>query len=363
MPKQRIPLSQPVIARQDRDAAKKVLSSGILSQGQNVESFENEFAKTCGSKHAVATSSGTTALHIALLAHSIGKGDEVITTPFTFIATIHAIIYVGATPVFVDIEEDTFNLNPQQIASVLSRRTKAILPVHLFGHPCQMEEITKIADAHKLIVIEDAAQALGASYNNTKVGSTNTACFSFYATKNITTGEGGMITTNDNHIARQCRLLRNHGMKKKYDYQLVGYNYRLTEIAAAIGLQQLKRLHQFNNQRKKNAAYYDSHIRSAQIPSTRPGCVHAWHQYTIRFSSKKKRTAAARTLDRHGIGTGIFYDPPLHRYSHLQEYSTRSPDLSIATQLAKQVLSLPIHPSLRMQDLQRIMKVINGLEP
>jgi len=356
-----IPLSQPVTNEQTQESVSSVLESGMLAQGQQVELFEKHFAQTCGAKYAIAVSSGTTALHTSLLAHNMGPGDEVITTPFTFIATIHAIIHTGATPVLVDITKDTFNINPNLIEQAITSRTKAILPVHLFGHPCNMRDITKIAHRHRLTIIEDSAQALGAQYNNKKIGSTNTACFSLYATKNITTGEGGMITTNNRKIADICQLIRNHGMRQKNNYRLVGYNYRMTDIAAAIGIQQLKSLNKFNNQRKKNAHYLNRHLKTVVTPITLPETKHTWHLYTVLFKNKKSRNQAHEHLTNKGISSSIFYDPPLHTAPHLRQHIKASGNLSTAANVASRVLSLPIHPNLKPNQLCYIVDIVNSL--
>jgi len=356
-----IPLSQPVIAGEEKKAVNSVLNSGMLAQGSQVALFEQEFAKTCHAQYAIAVSSGTAALHVALLAHNIGPGDEVITTPFSFIATTHSIIHAGATPVFVDIDEKTFNIDPAAIEKAITVRTKAILPVHLFGHPCRMTEIKRIAQRHNLIIIEDAAQALGAAYCDKPIGSSNTTCFSLYATKNITTGEGGMITTNNKKIVDRCRLLRNHGMRQRNDFRLIGYNYRLTDIAAAIGRQQLKKLRQFNNQRHNNAEYYNQHLKNVITPTTLPDAKHSWHLYTVLFPTKKDRAAAHQQLARKGISTGIFYDPPLHSCPHLKQHIKQIGALPVTTNLASRVLSLPIHPNVSHQERRHITDTVNAI--
>ncbi|MBM4431649.1 MAG: DegT/DnrJ/EryC1/StrS family aminotransferase, partial [Chloroflexi bacterium] len=248
-----IPIARPVIGEEEKQAVLAVLESGMLAQGQQVRAFEEAFAEYCGVKYAVATSSGTTALHTALLAHGVGPGDEVITTPFTFIASANSILFTGARPVFVDIEEDSYNINPTLIEEKITSRTKAILPVHLYGNPCDLEAIMTIADRHGLIVIEDACQAHGASVHGKKVGSFSTGCFSFYPTKNITTAEGGMITTDDDAVAERARLIRQHGMRKRYYHEVLGYNFRLTDIQAAIGLAQLGKLPEWTAKRIANA--------------------------------------------------------------------------------------------------------------
>jgi perosamine synthetase len=277
-----IPVSKPYIGEAEKQAVMEVLDSGMLAQGPRTAKFEERFAQACGVKHAVATSSGTTALHIALLAHGIGEGDEVITTPFTFIASANSILFTGAKPVFVDIQPDTFNLDPGLIERAITPKTKAIMPVHLYGYVCDMDALQAIADKHGLIIIEDACQAVGASYKDKKAGSFGTGCFSLYATKNVMSGEGGMITTNDDAIAEQCQLLRSHGMKRRYYHDMLGFNFRMTDLCAAIGLVQLDRLEDFTAKRRANAAYLNSKINSVITPRVKENYGHVWHQYTVR---------------------------------------------------------------------------------
>ena len=237
-----IPISKPYIGEEEKRAVLEVLDSGMLVQGPRVAELENNWAKSCATQYAIATSNGTTALHVALLAHGIGSGDEVITTPFTFIASVNSILYTGARPVFVDIHSDSFNINAEQIEAAITPRTKAIIVVHLFGYPCDMNKSMDIANRHGLVIIEDAAQAIGADYQGKAIGSFGTGCFSLYATKNVMSAEGGMITTNDESIARRCRMIRAHGMERRYYHDMLGFNFRLSDLHAAIGLVQLQRL-------------------------------------------------------------------------------------------------------------------------
>lgn len=364
-----IPISKPFIGEAEKQAVLEVLESGMLVQGQRTALLEEKFAVACTTRYAIATSSGTTALHIALLAHNIGNGDEVITTPFTFIASVNSIIYSGAQPVFVDIEDDTFNINPHLIEAAITPRTRAIMPVHLFGYPCNMDAIMDIAERHNLIVIEDAAQAIGADYCGRKAGSFGTGCFSLYATKNIMSGEGGIITTNDADIAQRCRMLRNHGMQHRYEHDILGYNFRLTDINAAIGLAQLDRLVAFTVRRRQNAAYLNAHITSVATPQVRDGYGHVWHQYTVRITGRPAnaepeeaaRDAAIKHLNAAGVGTGIFYPIPANKQAHLKHLGFDRLRLPVAEQAAREVLSLPVHPQVSQADLEQIVQAVNLL--
>ncbi len=356
-----IPISKPVIGEAEKQAVMEVLDSGMLVQGPRTAKLEEKFAAVCGVKHAIATSSGTTALHIALLAHGIGPGDEVITTPFTFIASVNSIIYTGATPVFVDIEAETFNINPALIEAAITPRTKAILPVHLYGYPCDMDAILELARRHNLVVIEDAAQAIGATYHGQPVGSFGTGCFSLYATKNVMSGEGGMITTNDDALAQRCRMIRSHGMQRRYYHDMLGYNFRMSDLHAAIGVVQIDRLAEFTAQRRANAAYLNAHLTSVVTPTVREGYGHVWHQYTIRVDRGRDRDAAVKQLNDAGVGTGIFYPVPANRQVHLQAMGLGNVTLPVAEQLAREVISLPVHPQLSQADLETIVAEVNKL--
>lgn len=356
-----IAISKPFIGEAEKQAVMEVLSSGMLVQGPRTAMLEEIFAATCGTKYAVATSSGTTALHVALLAHGIGPGDEVITTPFTFIASVNAILYVGARPVFVDIEEDTFNLNPHLIEAAVTAKTKAILPVHLYGYPCNMDVIMDIASRHGLWVVEDACQAVGAVYNGKPVGSFGTGCFSLYATKNIMAGEGGMITTNDEALALRCRMIRNHGMQRRYYHEMLGFNFRISDLHASIGVVQVGRLADFNQKRQRNANYLNQYITNVKTPQVRDGYGHVWHQYTIRVDGRLSRDAAAKQLNDAGVGTGIFYPIPANRQTHLLEAGYGDVSLPVTERIANEVISLPVHPQLNQSDLEKIVLEVNKL--
>jgi dTDP-4-amino-4,6-dideoxygalactose transaminase len=355
-----IPVSKPYIGEAEKQAVMEVLDSGMLAQGPRTAKFEERFAQMCGVKHAIATSSGTTALHLALLAHGVGEGDEVITTPFTFIASANSILFTGARPVFVDISPETFNIDPQLIEKAITPRTKAIMPVHLYGYVCDMDALQAIASKHGLAIIEDACQAVGATYHDKKAGSFGTGCFSLYATKNVMSGEGGMITTDDDALAEKCRMLRNHGMQRRYYHDMLGFNFRMTDLCAAIGLVQLDRLEGFTAQRRANAAYLNAKIESVITPQVKDGYGHVWHQYTVRVDRGRDRAAAVKQLSDAGVGSGIFYPVPAHQQEYLREIVGEI-RLPIAEQLAREVISLPVHPQLSQADLDTIVAEVNQL--
>lgn len=338
----------------------EVLDSGTLAQGPRVAQFEERFAQMCQVKHAIAVSSGTSGLHVSLLAHGIGPEDEVITTPFTFIATVNAILFTGARPVFVDIDEETFNLDVAQVEAAITPATKAILPVHLYGYMCDMEPLQALAEKYGLSIIEDACQAVKAKYRDGYAGSFGTGVFSFYATKNLMTGEGGMITTNDDCIAERCRLIRSHGMRQRYYHEMIGYNYRLTDLQAAIGLAQLDRIDEMTARRQANAAVLNAKIESVITPRVKPGYEHVWHQYTVRVNGRRDRDQAVKQLNQAGIGTGIYYPVPAHRQEYIKDVIGEV-SMPVAERMAKEVLSLPVHSLLCMEDLARIVGEVNKL--
>jgi dTDP-4-amino-4,6-dideoxygalactose transaminase len=355
-----IPISKPYIGETEKAAVLEVLESGMLAQGPRVAKFEERFAQVCGVKHAIATANGTTALHIALLAHGIGPGDEVITTPFTFIASANSILFTGARPVFVDVEAETFNLDPARIEKAITARTKALMPVHLYGYVCDMDALQAVADRHGLTIIEDACQAVGATFKGRVAGSFGTGAFSLYATKNVMSGEGGMITTNDDAVAEKCRLIRNHGMKRRYYHDMLGFNFRMTDLHAAIGLAQLDRLAGFTEKRRAHAAFLSARIESVVTPKVKAGYGHVWHQYTVRVDGGRDRDAAVKQLNDAGVGTGIFYPVPAHQQDYMREIvgDVRMP---VAEQLAGEVISLPVHPQLTQADLDKIVSEVNKL--
>jgi dTDP-4-amino-4,6-dideoxygalactose transaminase len=355
-----IPISKPQIGEAEKQAVLQVLESGMLVQGPRVAVLEERFAQLCGTRCAVATSSGTTALHLALLAHDIGPGDEVITSPFTFIASVNAALFVGARPVFVDIDEKSFDIDPALIEAAVTPHTRAIIPVHLYGYPCDMDPIMDIARRHDLVVIEDAAQAIGARYRGKPVGGFGTGCFSLYATKNVMSGEGGMITMDDEELADRCRKLRSHGSSKRYHHKFLGYNFRMSDLHAAIGLAQMDRLEEFTARRRENAAYLSNHITSVVTPKVQEGYEHVWHQYTVRVDGRRDRDAAMQHLEEAGVETRVYYPVPAHRHDYIRDI-VGDVSLPVAEQAALEVLSLPVHPGLSQADLEEIEEAVNEL--
>lgn len=359
-----IPISKPYIGEAEKQAVMAVLDSGMLVQGPRVAELEAKFAALCNVKHAIAVSSGTTGLHIALLAHGIGAGDEVITSPFTFIASVNSIVYTGATPVLVDIDPQTFNLDPALIEAAITPRTKAIMPVHLFGHLCDMTAIMALAERHGLAVIEDACQAVDATMQyqgqTRYAGSFGTGSFSLYATKNIMSAEGGIITTDDDAIAEQCKMLRSHGMKKRYHHEMLGFNFRMTDLHAAIAVVQMERLSGFTAARRANAAFLSAQIESVVVPTEREGYQHCWHQYTIRVDGGRDRDAAVAQLNQAGVGTGVFYPIPAHHHPYMREL-VGDIQLPQSEAAAREVISLPVHPALLPADLEQIAFAVNKL--
>ena len=354
-----IHIAKPKIGIEEKQAVLEVLDSGMLAQGPRVKAFEEAFAAMCGVKYAVATSSGTTALHVALLAHGIGSGDEVITSPFTFIASANSIVFTGARPVFVDIDPVTFNIDPAQIEAAITSRTRVIMPVHLFGLACDMDLIKEIAVKYDLIIIEDACQAHGAEYKGQRAGSFDTGTFSLYPTKNITSAEGGMITTNDAAIAEHCKVIRQHGMRRRYYHDELGFNFRMTDVHAAIGLAQLSKLERFNETRIANAHYLTEHLTGVITPTVPEGYRHVFHQYTVRIPGERRSDMIAH-LEANGVGSSIYYPVPIHQqtlYINEFDYNVNMPE---AEKAAREVLSLPVHPALSQVDLETIVQAVNS---
>ena len=351
-----IPIARPQMGEEEKAGVWEAMAAGSLAQGPRVRAFEEAFAAFIGVGHAVAASSGTTALHLALLGHDIGEGDEVITVPFTFIASANSILYTGARPVFVDVHADTFTLDSHLIEAAITPRTKAILPVSLYGLPAPMTAIDDIANRHGLAVVEDAAQAHGAAIGDRKSGTWGIGAFSFYPTKNMTTGEGGMVTTDDAELAARIRLLREHGMKVRYHHDVVGYNFRMTDLAAAIGLAQLPKLPGYNERRRAIAARYDAELRGVITPQVPPGVTHVYHQYTIRV---RERDAFAERLKERGVGSAIYYPIPVHRQKPFVALGFGTERYPVTERLTAQVLSIPVHPSLTDDEVATVIGAVN----
>ncbi len=356
-----IHIASPEIGLEEIAAVNEVLTSGMLAQGPKVAELEAAFAEYCGTEYAAAVNSGTAALHAALHAAGVGPGDEVITTPFSFIATINPILFLGAKPVLVDIEPESFNIDVSKIESAVTSKTKAIMPVHLYGQVCDYDEIQAIADRHGLKVVEDACQAIGATYGDKKAGGLgDLGCFSLYATKNIMSGEGGMVTTNDEAHLAAIKQFRQHGMSGPYQYEGIGYNYRMTDLQAAIAVEQLKKADEFNEARNRNARIFDeglNGIKGIVIPQAKKGRSHVYHQYTIRLTDAfpVSREALIVELKKRGIGSGVYYPKPLHTIPHIAKSGGfKAGDFPEAEKAAAQVLSLPVHPKVSETNARKI---------
>ena len=358
-----IPVAKPLIAEEEINAVTEVLRSGMIVQGERVAEFEKRFSEFTGVDHAIAVSNGTAALDVALKAAGIGEGDEVITTPFTFIATSNAILFQGAKPVFVDIDEDTYNINPESILEKITPKTKAVLGVHLFGHPFDVKSVHEICEDHDILLIEDSAQAHGAEYRGKKAGSFGIGCFSFYATKNMTTSEGGMITCNDDRIAKRCRLLRSHGEERKYEHVILGFNMRMTDIQAAIGLVQLERLEWMNEQRRKNAEFYRKRITISGLrkPVEKEYAKHVYHQYVLLVEDDFpiSRNELSEYLSKKGIGNAIHYPKPVYLQSFYRKLGFVEGLCPSAEYVAERIISIPVHPLLSKSELEYIASTIN----
>jgi perosamine synthetase len=353
-----IPAARPLIGDDERRAVDEVLATGQLAQGTEVAAFEEEFSNVLlDGRPTVAVNSGTAGLHLGLLAAGVGPGDEVIVPSFTFAATANSVALTGATPVFADIEPDHFCLDPVAVEAAITERTTAIMPVHLYGHPAAMSALRRVAQKHSLLLFEDAAQAHGASLEGERVGTFGSfAMFSLYPTKNMTSGEGGMVATNDPQVERRLRLLRNQGMERQYENEVVGFNARMTNLHAAIGRVQLTKIWQWTRTRQENAAFFDANLRNVVVPPVAAGVEHVYHQYTIRVADDRDRFAAA-LREEYGIGSGVYYPVPNHRLPSFQ----RTEHLPRTEEAAREVLSLPVHPSLSRDHLERIVNAVNRL--
>ncbi len=356
-----INIAKPILGEEEKAAVMRVLDSGIIVQGPMVKEFEDKWAAMCGVKHAAAVINGTMGLHLAALAVGLGPDDEMICPAFTFIATGNAALYCGARPVFVDIDAATFNIDVSQIEAAITPRTKAIMPVSLYGLPANMPAIAEIAARHGLAIIEDACQAVGASINGRRTGTWGIGVFSLYATKNVTTAEGGVLTTNDDQYADYIRVARAQGMRKRYYHEMLGYNYRMTDIQGAIGSAQMDKLAELTDRRRANAAYYDAHLRGVETPYVPDGYHHVYHQYTIKLPQGVDRDAARAKLLEEGIGTEVYYPVPIYRQ---QPYLERGYNLSlpVTEDVTARCISIPVHPSLTQEERERVVEAVNGLE-
>ena len=358
-----IPIARPILGEEELAGVREVLASGMLAQGPKVEAFEKAFAKDLGRKHAIALTNGTAALHVALLAHGIGPGQEVVIPPLTFFATASTVLLCGAKPAFIDIDRSSYNMDPAKVASVITRKTAAIMPVHLYGQTAEMDPILAAAGDRGIPVIEDAAQAAGAEYHGKKAGNLGTtACFSFYATKNMTTGEGGMIVTDDDQVAEKARLLRHHGQPAKYEHVLVGFNYRMTEIAAAIGLAQLAKLDGWVKQRRVNARALSKGLDGIEglvPPSEGNWMVHSYYQYIVRREEPfpRSRDEIVEDLNEDGIGCRPSYPMPLYKQKALRDLKIRG-RCPVAEDVIPGLFELPVHPGVGPAEIERIVAAV-----
>lgn len=343
------------------DGIGKALADCRFILGPNVQAFEEEIADYLGIKHAVSCASGTDALHLALLAAGIGAGDEVITSAFTFIATAEAIKYVGAVPVFVDIDPKTFNIDPAEVSKAITDKTKAILPVHLFGQPADLSALQRIADKHNLLIVEDCAQSFGATYNGRMTGSFGiSGCFSFFPSKNLGCyGDGGLISCNSDEIAERLKVYRNHGSRERYYHDVIGYNSRLDELQAVVLRIKLKYIDRFNEQRYRTAQQYNEDLAKTGVitPYEAEAGRHVYHQYTILFPDNVDREAVMKRLNADGIACAVYYPVPLHLQNAFRD-ACADVRLPITERTAQRCLSLPIFPEMTETQVQRVCRSI-----
>ena len=384
-----IKLAHPIIEEDEKRAVIEALESGQLAQGPRVVAFEHAFAAYTGTNHAVAVANGTAALHLALLAHGIGAGrsagfqlashpepptsnlqpptDQVIVPAFSFAASANTVLLAGARPVFVDARDNDFGIYVTAIEAAITPRTRAIIAVHLYGQMCDIDAVAAICRRHNLVLIEDAAQAVGASMRGRRAGSVGTGCFSFYATKNLTTGEGGMITTNDESVATRASVLRSQGEPTRYVTEELGYNYRMTEMAAALGHAQLPKLDARNDVRRANAARLNELLAGNELIVTArelPDRRHVWHQYTVRIpAGRDARARLQASLRDRGIESATFYPTPIHRQPLYQRLGYGDAEMPVAQRLADEALSLPVHPALSPADVEAIAAAVNSATP
>ena len=352
-----IPIARPDLGQEEIDAVAEVIRSGIIAAGPRVRELEAAWSEFCGVRHTIAVGNGTLALMAVFDQLGIGPGDEVITVSHTFAATANAILSTGAVPVFVDIEPDTYLIDAKRIEATITSRTRAIVPVHLFGLVADMDMIQAIADRHGLAVVEDACQAHGATFRGRKAGSFGHGTFSLYATKNMTTGEGGFITTNDDALADRLRLYRNQGMRTRYQFESLGYNYRMTDINAAIGLVQLSKLERNTARRQAIAATYDAGFAGLPVrtPVVPDGRTHVYHQYTLEVGPARDAIIAA--VKEAGVGADIYYPIPVHRQAYIQERGLHA-DLPITDRAAERTMALPMYPAMTPEDQATVVAVV-----
>ena len=358
-----INVSKPYLGEEEIKNVVEVMRSGMLAQGKNVKELERRWAEMCGAKEAVAVNSGTAAIHASLYAMGIKKGMEVITVPFTFVASSNPILMQGAKVVFCDVKEDTFCIDPEAVKEKITKKTKAILGVDLYGQVYDYKALREIAQDHKLLLHEDACQAVGAQLDGKTAGTFgDTTSFSLYATKNIMTGEGGMLTTDSPEMAEQARRFRHHGQSEqtRYEYYDLGYNYRMMDLQAAIGLAQLDRLPEFTRKRQENAAALTeglSKIKGIKTPYVMPGAKHVFHQYTIKVEKDfpLSRDKLKDHLNSKGVGSGVYYPKPLHLHKIYRDMGYKEGDFPVSEALSQHVLSLPVHPSLSKADITTII--------
>ncbi|UCD84905.1 MAG: DegT/DnrJ/EryC1/StrS family aminotransferase [Deltaproteobacteria bacterium] len=375
-----LPFSLPLIGKEEIDEVIDTLKSGWITTGGKTKQFEKEFAQYIGCNNAIAVSSCTAGLHLALIAAGVREGDEVITSPYTFAATAEVILHVGAKPVFVDIERDTYNIDPKKIEKVITKNTKAIIPIHIAGHPCEMEKIVEIAKQYNLLLIEDAAHAIAAKYQNRMVGTIgNITVFSFYATKNLTTGEGGMVCTDDGEIVETIRVLSLHGISadawKRYSaegnwyYEILypGYKYNMTDIQASLGIHQLKKIETFLEKRREYVDLYNegfSELSEVKTPTVRGGVRHAWHLYIIQLALEKlkiSRNDFIKALNQEKVGVSVHFIP-LHMHPYYRDtYGFRPEDFPISKEVYERVVSLPLYPNMGEDDIKDVISAVKKI--
>lgn len=362
-----IPITDVRCGPEEEALVLEVLRSGMLAQGQMVERFEDRCREMAGTRHAVAVSSGTTALVVAVEALDLEPGDEVVTSPFTFVATLNAILESGATARFADIAADDFNLDPERLGDVMTPRTRVVMPVHLYGQAADMDPIVEIAAAHDTTIVEDAAQAHAATYGGRPVGGYGLASFSFYATKNLAAGEGGVVTTDDDELAHRIRLLRNQGMRARYQYVVPGHNFRLTDLAAAVAIPQFDRLPAVVEARRANATHYSEAldgIPGLALPTVKAGRGHVWHQYTVRLTDEARidRDAFVAGLAERGVSTGVYYPRAVYDHDCFRQHPrVHVDDCPVAEAVARTVVSLPVHQHLATEQRGSVVDAVRAL--